>query len=337
MLYVTNTSLIENIEYVDLPHLPWKDPASKEISSADGFIEANTIVSSLAEIQTQHIIPVFAKDSEPLINHVDFIATVQDAVRECFRGERILQPAIRLSHPIKGRIPEAKTKPAAELLDHERTIYYERMMFAIEIPTIHEDIDGNRINLTIGGVKSYNLDNLFGRKGNDEHFTVFIGFQNKACTNMKIWSDGYIGNLKVCNLEDLSDAVHLALRSYDAVQHVKRLKQLPNYSLTERQFAQLIGRCRLYNYLPSRQRSGIPPLLFGDQQVGAVCRDYYQDESFCRDADGSVNLWKLLNLFTGANKASYIDAFLPRTLNAAALVDQLQDALDGKSASWYLQ
>ncbi|WP_343671721.1 DUF3871 family protein [Chitinophaga sp.] len=35
-----------------------------------------------------------------------------------------------------------------------------------------------------------------------------------------------------------------------------------------------------------------------------------KDDSFCREVDGSINLWTLYNLFTGANKSSYIDTFL---------------------------
>lgn len=47
-------------------------------------------------------------------------------------GETILEPTVRLSHPITGRIPEAKDKPARELLEHEKTLFYERMAFLIE-------------------------------------------------------------------------------------------------------------------------------------------------------------------------------------------------------------
>ena len=36
---------------------------------------------------------------------------------------------IRLSHLIKGRIPEAKLKIAQDLEEYEKTLYYERMAF----------------------------------------------------------------------------------------------------------------------------------------------------------------------------------------------------------------
>lgn len=98
------------------------------------FIEANTIESSYDEIRNQHIIPVFIKDNEPLISQADFIMATMEVAMDVFDGETILKPNVRLSHPVKGRIPEAKNKPAIELQDHEKTLYYERMAFVIEIP-----------------------------------------------------------------------------------------------------------------------------------------------------------------------------------------------------------
>jgi hypothetical protein len=70
--------------------------------------------------------------------------------------------------------------------------------------------------------------------------------------------------------------------------------------------------------------------------INTVVRDFYRDNSFCRDYQGNLNLWKLLNLFTGANKASYIDSFLDRTVNANHLMHQLQTALDHRESCWYL-
>ncbi len=38
------------------------------------------------------------------------------------------------------------------------------------------------------------------------------------------------------------------------------MKQLSQQNLTEQQFAQLIGRARLYNYLPKEEKSKIPEI-----------------------------------------------------------------------------
>src|SRR4051812_27059539 len=80
------------------------------------FILANTVESSLEEIRKSHIIPVFTKDNETLISHTDFIEAVEEVAGKFYEGEHVLAPQVRLSHPIKGRIPEAKDKPANQLL-----------------------------------------------------------------------------------------------------------------------------------------------------------------------------------------------------------------------------
>lgn len=306
------------------------------ISTSKPFIEANTIGSTLTEVKHSHIIPVFIKDNEPVISHCEFIETALGTVMDIFRGEGILKPNIRLSHPIKGRIPEAKLKPANALLEHEKTIYYERMAFVIEVPTIYTEIGGNRLNLTIGGVKSYNLDNLYNKLGADQHFKIFVGFKNTVCTNMCVSTDGLIASLKVKNLEMLKNAIRMMLQDFNAVQMADQFKDLCNYELTEQQFAQLIGRCRMYRYLPESLQLNIPELMFGESQLNTICNDYYRDKAFCRSEEGNLNLWRLFNLFTGANKSSYIDTFLDRSVNAFQLVNVLQDAIKQKNTCWYL-
>src|SRR5215218_4287483 len=145
-------------------------------NSSKPFIEANTVESTFEEIRNRHIIPTY-RDSEALISQSEFIEVVDDVIHEVFKAERIARPAIRLSHPIKGRVPEARNRPASELNEWEKTLYFERMAFIQEIPSISDTINGQQLSLTVGGVKAYNLDNLQNRKGADEHFKVFIGFK----------------------------------------------------------------------------------------------------------------------------------------------------------------
>jgi hypothetical protein len=306
------------------------------ISSDKPFIQANTVESSLEEIKQKHVIPVFIKDNEPVISHSDFIESTMDIVAGIFQRETILKPSVRLSHPIKGRIPDAKDKPANALQEHEKTLYYERMAFVIEVPSIQESIAGNSLSLTIGGVKAYNLDNLYSRKGADEHFKVFIGFQNKVCTNMCVWTDGYLSDLKVKNTAQLKSSIQTMIEGYNASKHLQELKSFTGYNLSEQQFAQLIGRCRMYNFLPANLRNEIDPLLLSDTQLGSVVKDYYRDDSFCRGDTGNINLWRLYNLFTGANKTSYIDTFVDRSVNAFQFVDQLKHGLENRNSNWFL-
>ena len=80
------------------------------------FIEANTMEVDLNHLANDCITPVFAKDNELTINHAQFIETIQEAAQDFFRGETVDDAAIRVSHTIKGRIPEAIHKPAPALL-----------------------------------------------------------------------------------------------------------------------------------------------------------------------------------------------------------------------------
>ncbi len=322
---------------VQVPEIPRLQELNPHESSTDKpFIQANTVVASLDQIRKEHIIPVYIKDNEPLISQVDFIDATASVVADIFQAEKILQPSVRLSHPIKGRIPEAKDKPASQLEDWERTIYYERMAFVIEVPSISDVVGGNQLSLTIGGIKAYNLDSLSNRKGADEHFKIFIGFENKVCTNLCVWSDGALLDLKVKSIGQLKSCIRTLIENYNQQHHLYHLKDLCNHVLTEQQFAILVGRARMYNHLPNSLKSEIPSLLFGDTQIGTVCKDYYRDDSFCKDADGNINLWRLYNLFTNANKSTYIDSFAERSANAFSFAYNLKQALQHRTFNWYL-
>ena len=104
------------------------------------FIEANTKEVTIQHLREECVVPVFSKDNEITISHPSFIETVWEAANQIFPNERIEEPAIRVSHVIKGRTPEAIHKPVNQLLESDRTQYFERMMFCFEIPTIHEGV-----------------------------------------------------------------------------------------------------------------------------------------------------------------------------------------------------
>ncbi|CAN5665279.1 DUF3871 family protein [soil metagenome] len=310
---------------------------SIDSSTDKPFIIANTTGATFEEIKSEHIIPVFVKDNEPLISCAEFIEITTNIATEVFSEEIIYKPSIRLSHPVKGRIPDAKDKPANQLEEWEKTIYYERMAFIIEIPSISDTIDGNVLSLTIGGIKAYSLDNMYNKKGADEHFKIFIGFQNKVCTNLCIWTDGLYNDLKVKSAGQLGACIKSLFQNYNHQFHIRHLKELSNHSLTEQQMAQFIGRCRMYQHLPHNLKNEIPQLLFGDNQIGTIVRDFYKDDSFCRMEDGSINLWRLYNLFTGANKSTYIDQFVERSVSAFSFIYDIKQSLQCKKESWYLQ
>lgn len=302
------------------------------------FIEANTKEVSVGHLKNDCIIPVFSKDNEVTISHHSFIETVYDAAYEVFRGERVDNPDVRVSHIIKGRIPEAINKPVNQLLESDKTIYYERMMFCIEIPTIHEDIAGNRLNLTIGGVRAYNQENLYSRK-TFEKFKLFIGFKNMVCCNLCVSTDGYKSEIRVMSLEELYRAALELFRNYSMGIHLEQMKRLQDYSVTEAQFAQFLGKSRMYQFLPNKERKQLPEMLMTDTQINLVTKAYYNDEDFGRSADEKeLSMWKMYNLLTGANKSSYIDSFLDRSINAGELSNGICKALSGEDEySWFIR
>lgn len=300
------------------------------------FIEANTKTVSLSHLQKDCIIPVFSKDNERTISHQEFIEVTQNCASKVFAPHSIDVPEIRISHQIKGRIPSAIHKSAKDLLDHEKTIYYERMAFIIRVPSITESINGNELALTIGGVRAYNKENLYSKKS-VEKFQVFVGFQNMVCCNMCISTDGFSSEMRVGSTHELASKIMELIESYDAEKHLLEMKQLTEYSLTEQQFAQLVGKSRLYGFLPKEQKLEIPNLLLNDGQIFTIAKDYYQDERFCKNPDGTINLWNVYNLFTSANKSSYIDTFSDRNVNVFEFTNGIAQALNGNSNShWFL-
>ncbi len=304
--------------------------------SDDRFILANTQPISYGDLKHDCIIPVFSKDNESTISHSEFIDCVGQAAEKFFTSEKILHPAIRVSHPIKGRIPEAMGKPADQLLDEEKTIYYERMAFLIEIPGINSTVNDNKLSLSLGGVRAYNSQNLYGKKA-EEHFKVFIGFKNHVCINLCISTDGFIGDLRVMSLQELFDKMVPLLMRFDAERQLNQLATLSQYNLTEHQFAQLIGKSRLYQYLPVKLKKELDAVVpISDTQISIVGRDYYQSKSLCRTSNGDIDLWKVYNLFTGATKSSYIDLFLDRNVGSLLFINSLADHIRNEKKSWFL-
>ena len=217
MLYPSRANQIEDAVYTEVID----DVVASAVSTINKlpFIEANTIEVPLEHLKNDCIVPVFSKDNEITISHPNFIETIWDAANNVFHGESIERPSIRVSHIIKGRTPEAINKSVKELLDEDKTIYYERMMFCFEIPTIYENIAGNRLNLTIGGVRAYNHENLYSRK-TTEKFKLFIGFKNMVCCNLCVSTDGYKTELKVMSMGDLFQSAIQLFQGYNISKHL---------------------------------------------------------------------------------------------------------------------
>ena len=210
-------------------------------------------------------------------------------------------------------------------------------MFCIEIPSVTETIDGCRLNLTIGGVRAYNQENLYSKKG-FEKFKVFIGFKNMVCCNMCVATDGVAEEIRVTKTQELTAKITELVVSYNAKRHLERMRALLDSTMSVSQFAQLVGKARLYQFLPPAQRKLLPEFEFTDCHLNTIARAYYNDPAFACDKQGEIDLWRVFNLFTGANKSSYIDSFLTRSRNAMVFADGLAKALAGeKEYSWFVE
>ena len=255
-------------EPVYTPYEVVNEPTRKD-KRRKHFIEANTSPVDMQHLKNDCIVPVFSKDNEMTISHPAFIETVHKVASELFRGESIDEPDIMVSHVIKGRIPEAIHKPVSELLESDKTIYYERMAFAFEIPTIYESINGNRVNLCVTGVRAYNRENLYSKK-TSERFSVAIGFKNKVCCNLCTFTDGFQTDLRAMSYHDLFRGVMKLFQAYDADKHLRLMKSFTGSYLTEHQFAQFLGKSRLYQCLPAREKKRLPYMELTDCQINMV-------------------------------------------------------------------
>lgn len=325
---------MEIIPYENLTEAHIIDENDVVSNKRKNFIEANTLDVDLAHLQNDCIVPVFSKDNESTISHFEFIKHTREVITEVLSERTFLEEEIRVSHIIKGRIPSAIGKPAKELLESEKTLYYERCAFVIEVPEISQVVNGNRLNLAIGGVRAYNQENLFSRKAM-EKFKVFIGFQNTVCTNLCISTDGLADTIRISSIQDLKVKVLALMTNYNQKEHLENLQSLSQHSINEDQFAYLIGKMKMYQYLPKAEKRDLFQLAITDSQITSIVKDYYTDEFFGK-IKSSIDLWKLYNLFTEANKTTYIDNHLERNVNAYEFIQYLAISIKTGKPNWFL-
>ena len=304
-------------------------------STSVNFLEANTNAISFEELTEQCVVPTWA-NQELTISHQDFISNVHNAACNVFAGETVNNPDIRVSHIVRGRIPSALGKRSSELLECEKTQFYQRLAFAFTIPSLHECIDGQRLELCIGGVRNYSDLNLYRANRGMEKFTVFIGWRVNVCSNQVLTGEGVRLAIEVMSLHDLYKAVVDLFSSFNLDKDIQLLHTLTQTRLTETQFAQIVGRMRLYQALPSYLQRRVPKLLITDSQINNVCRDYYSNPNF-GTKDSTISMFDFHNLLTEANKSSYIDSYVQRGVNATEITVGICKALQGDSEySWFL-
>ena len=72
---------------------------------------------------------------------------------------------------------------------------------------------------------------------------------------------------------------------YDANKHLRFMQEFQKYSLTEHQFAQFLGKSRMYQCLPNREKRLLSNMEMTDSQINMITRNYYQDENFAKEGN----------------------------------------------------
>ena len=304
--------------------------------SAVSFLEANTDAITIEELANKCVVPTWA-NQELTIAHQDFISCVHEAAKDFYQGEVVNAPDIRVSHIVRGRIPQALGKKASELLECEKTQFYQRLAFAFTIPTIWETVRGEKLELCIGGVRNYSDLNLYRATKGIEKFSVFVGWRVRICSNQVLTGEGVKFNIEVTNTSELYRHVLELFHSFNPAKEIHLLQSLSDTYLTETQFAQIVGRMRMYQALSPGGQKQIPRLLITDSQINSVCRDFYNSEHF-GVKDNAISLFDFHNLLTESNKSSYIDTYPNRAVNATEVsvgLNNVMQGLDNRYA-WFL-
>ena len=304
--------------------------------AAVNFLEANTEAITIEELATKCVVPTWA-NMESTIAHQDFINCVHEAAKDFYHGESVTAPDIRVSHIVRSRVPSAAGKKASELLECEKTQFYQRLAFAFTIPTIWETVRGEKLELCVGGVRNYSDLNLYRASKGLEKFSVFVGWRVVICSNQVLTGEGVKFNMEVSNINELYKNVLELLHSFNPAKDIHLLHALSKTYLTETQFAQVVGRMRMFQALPSAQQKRMPQLLITDSQINNVCRDFYRSEHFGMK-DNAISLFDFHNLLTESNKSSYCDTYLHRAVNATEVSVGLNNVLRGydNKYAWFL-
>lgn len=308
-----------------------------EASEHPNFIESNTSAITLEELTNHNIIPTFS-DNTLTISHQNFIGTVSRVAEQVF-GE--LTPIeCRVSHPIIGRIPSAQHKKANELLDSEKTVFYQRLAWCCHVKNLIRSINGQTVHLCIGGVRAYNEDKLYNRQSAMK-FKIFVGWQVRVCSNLMLTCDGNSGTIE-CMTE--ADIMQKSLELFSAFNPHKEetlslLENLNNTPISETQFCNIIGRLRLLQNLPVTEQKQYPTVSFGDQAVNAMVKNYVSDPNFGKKPGEEYTCWNLMQNANESVKQAYIDRWLDRNQNCTDFAIGIQKALtaeDTEGYDWFL-
>ena len=303
------------------------------------FIESNTEAISIDELVSRCIVPTFS-DNTLTIAHQNAIAAVYKAAEEVF-GE-LTPPECRVSHAINGRVASALHKPAKDLTDDEKTVFYQRIAFIAHVKSLTRIVAGQTVELTIGMCRAYNEDKLYSRPS-PEKFRLFVGWKVRVCSNLCLTCSGNSGLVECMTEADIYQKAYQLFSKFDPQKEetLELLENLNNTRISESQFCYIIGRMRLYQALPNEVQKTLPVLEIGDQAVNSAVRGFVSNPNFgLKEGETSITTWEMLQLFNEAIKQTYIDRWLDRNQNCTDFLLGIQKALQGEDTegySWFLQ
>lgn len=303
------------------------------------FIESNTEAISIDELVSRCIVPTFS-DNTLTIAHQNAIAAVYKAAEEVF-GE-LTPPECRVSHAINGRVASALHKPAKDLTDDEKTVFYQRIAFIAHVKSLTRIVAGQTVELTIGMCRAYNEDKLYSRPS-PEKFRLFVGWKVRVCSNLCLTCSGNSGLVECMTEADIYQKAYQLFSKFDPQKEetLELLENLNNTRISESQFCYIIGRMRLYQALPNEVQKTLPVLEIGDQAVNSAVRGFVTNPNFgLKEGETSITTWEMLQLFNEAIKQTYIDRWLDRNQNCTDFLLGIQKALQGEDTegySWFLQ
>ena len=317
-------------------------PEDEDINSPDhpNFIESNTAAISLEDLATKCIVPTFG-DMSLTISHQNFMASVCQAATDVFEPFPPLE--CRVSHPIIGRVPSALYKKPSEVLDSEKTLFYQRLAWISHVRGLSRQINGQTVFLTIGGTRAYSEDRLYGRLS-AQKFKIFVAWSVKVCSNQMIQCSGNSGTIECLTEADIFQKAYQLFRGFDPEKedNLKLLENLHQTRISQELFCSIIGRLRLYQALGTEQQKSLPVIELGDQCINSAVRGYAGGNpnfGLSETGDGSISCWDLMNLLNESVKAVYIDSWITRNQNATDFAIGIQKAIRGEDTegySWFL-
>lgn len=91
------------------------------------------------------------------------------------------------------------------------------------------------------------------------------------------------------SLQDLFESSLSLFEQYDLEEHIREMNTLQTRTLTEHQFAQLVGKLRLYQFLPSAEKKQLPTVEFTDSHLNAISRAYQAETPNNKKAESNFS------------------------------------------------